>query len=514
VTISTSGRDCVKGLLCSLPEDRWSIDDCLECEFVCVGRGTVWPLCALERIPLLEEMGLNGVVDGDDDDDDKQGRRTFTVGGGGGEWTMSRPSGHAGKENTKVDADRVGVEIANNKEKNVDWNGGVGEMGMDQKTSRSKSDDNDQRTTRSKSHRNTTTNDNELVHSGSSGSSTVTNTTMSPGPSTRRIASNEKRSPLAVRVYDLGNNSGGGLGSGGRSHSGRGGVGGEIGNNGVDGRYVGRTRLGTSTMPVVPLQPTTTNYNTATGATTTHNTIESANKGRRENGTVGTEHRLGGIENIKEHKKLSRLEVLYRNVRMGLETDRGVETRFEQLKLNHSDATSRSRLHSRPPHPPLFITKWIDYTNKYGLSYQFHNGSIGVYFNDGTSIILDPVGIFFEYLYYEKKEGGGRSSSSGGGSERVLKRQVWNVGSHPCELDKKCVLLNHFKSYMRTNLSGTNLPRNTTDSSSSSGGGGKIMGEKQPPTTAGLSFLTKYLRTKRGVLFRFSDGSVQVIVYN
>jgi hypothetical protein len=38
--------------------------------------------------------------------------------------------------------------------------------------------------------------------------------------------------------------------------------------------------------------------------------------------------------------------------------------------------------------PKVFITKWIDYCNKYGLGYQLWDGSVGVYFNDSTSVIL------------------------------------------------------------------------------------------------------------------------------
>jgi hypothetical protein len=38
--------------------------------------------------------------------------------------------------------------------------------------------------------------------------------------------------------------------------------------------------------------------------------------------------------------------------------------------------------------PDIFITKWIDYSNKYGLGYQLRDGSMGVYFNDSTSLLL------------------------------------------------------------------------------------------------------------------------------
>ena len=35
----------------------------------------------------------------------------------------------------------------------------------------------------------------------------------------------------------------------------------------------------------------------------------------------------------------------------------------------------------------VFITKWVDYTNKYGIGYSMTDGSIGVMFNDNTGII-------------------------------------------------------------------------------------------------------------------------------
>ena len=36
----------------------------------------------------------------------------------------------------------------------------------------------------------------------------------------------------------------------------------------------------------------------------------------------------------------------------------------------------------------IWVTKWADYSSKYGLGYVMSNGCIGVYFNDSTKIIL------------------------------------------------------------------------------------------------------------------------------
>lgn len=52
---------------------------------------------------------------------------------------------------------------------------------------------------------------------------------------------------------------------------------------------------------------------------------------------------------------------------------------------------------------PIHCKKWIDYTSKYGLGYVLSNGSVGVFFNDATKIILNLDGT--EFNYHERKSG-------------------------------------------------------------------------------------------------------------
>jgi len=47
--------------------------------------------------------------------------------------------------------------------------------------------------------------------------------------------------------------------------------------------------------------------------------------------------------------------------------------------------------------PELWVTKWVDYSSKYGIGYVFSDNSIGVYFNDSTKILLEPSGVEFDY---------------------------------------------------------------------------------------------------------------------
>jgi cell cycle serine/threonine-protein kinase CDC5/MSD2 len=38
----------------------------------------------------------------------------------------------------------------------------------------------------------------------------------------------------------------------------------------------------------------------------------------------------------------------------------------------------------------VFIVSWVDYCNKYGMGYALTDGSVGVHFNDSTTLILSP----------------------------------------------------------------------------------------------------------------------------
>jgi hypothetical protein len=81
-----------------------------------------------------------------------------------------------------------------------------------------------------------------------------------------------------------------------------------------------------------------------------------------------------------------------------------------------------------------------------------------------------------------------------------MHRRHHDLESPPADLSKKITLLRHFRGYMIENLT-----RATASSSSSD----FVESGNQAPSS-GMDFLTKYVRTKQGVLFRFSNHSIQV----
>lgn len=58
------------------------------------------------------------------------------------------------------------------------------------------------------------------------------------------------------------------------------------------------------------------------------------------------------------------------------------------------DAKSRGKVFKDPKeiasHDEVFIVSWVDYCNKYGMGYALTDGSVGVHFNDSTTLVLSP----------------------------------------------------------------------------------------------------------------------------
>lgn len=127
----------------------------------------------------------------------------------------------------------------------------------------------------------------------------------------------------------------------------------------------------------------------------------------------------------------------------------------------------------------MWVSKWVDYTEKYGLGYLLSNGSVGVFFNDSTKIVQTPELDAFEYM--DRRHD----------NEKVVR---YSMGGYPAELQKKVTLLKHFRKYLvQENTTGTN------NSSSSN-------------SNTELVHIKRWLRTKHAILFRLSNRAVQVLV--
>jgi polo-like kinase 1 len=49
----------------------------------------------------------------------------------------------------------------------------------------------------------------------------------------------------------------------------------------------------------------------------------------------------------------------------------------------------------------VWVSKWIDYSSKYGLGYLLSDNAAGVFFNDSTKIVVAHKDVVF--YYYERR---------------------------------------------------------------------------------------------------------------
>ena len=159
-----------------------------------------------------------------------------------------------------------------------------------------------------------------------------------------------------------------------------------------------------------------------------------------------------------------------------------------------------------------WVTRYVDYTSKYGLGFLLNDGSSGVYFNDSTKAVHSADGDSF--IYVER-----RKTDTGGVREPV---SMYSVTNYPEEtLKKKVTLLQHFRSYLleqqkRAEDAGEVEPLSSNfeerrDVASSSR---ENDDDDDESATAPMVFMKKWIKTKHAMLFRLSNGTIQVLFHD
>lgn len=69
--------------------------------------------------------------------------------------------------------------------------------------------------------------------------------------------------------------------------------------------------------------------------------------------------------------------------------------------VSGANAVSGSGIASMAQTTQVWVTKWVDYSSKYGLGYLLSDLSSGVFFNDSTKIVADNTNN--QFYYYERK---------------------------------------------------------------------------------------------------------------
>lgn len=145
--------------------------------------------------------------------------------------------------------------------------------------------------------------------------------------------------------------------------------------------------------------------------------------------------------------------------------------------------------------PSKWVTRYVDYTSKYGLGFLLNDGSSGVYFNDSTKTALDSSGQTFQYIERKKLDDTDLSTRR---VEATV--ETHSLHSYPESLKKKVTLLKHFQNYL--------LEQQKDE------GDGNPSNSHQSGAPMNLVYVKKWVRTKHAILFRLSNQTVQVVFYD
>ncbi|KAL0579340.1 Cell cycle serine/threonine-protein kinase cdc5/MSD2 [Marasmius crinis-equi] len=156
------------------------------------------------------------------------------------------------------------------------------------------------------------------------------------------------------------------------------------------------------------------------------------------------------------------------------------------------DAKAVGRLFKDPREDPslplpeenVFIVSWVDYCNKYGMGYALTDGSVGVHFNDSTSLVLSADKQHFDTI-------SARRSGS------VYVRKSHTVDNYPEDIESKVYLLKHFERYIMDRLYGQ-----------------YDYTFEDTQRTKGMCWVQKYLRMKHVIVFKLSHDVLQFNFYD
>ncbi|KAL2719422.1 serine/threonine-protein kinase polo [Vespula squamosa] len=126
--------------------------------------------------------------------------------------------------------------------------------------------------------------------------------------------------------------------------------------------------------------------------------------------------------------------------------------------------------------PLIWISKWVDYSDKYGFGYQLSDDGVGVMFNDGTRLIMLANGFNIHYINRDGNE------------------LYYTVQEYPTTLDKKMKLMNFFLKYMNEHLMKA---------------GGSIA-VKQSDSLSRIPYMHQWFRTQTAVVMQLTNGTVQI----
>lgn len=126
--------------------------------------------------------------------------------------------------------------------------------------------------------------------------------------------------------------------------------------------------------------------------------------------------------------------------------------------------------------PVYWISKWVDYSDKYGIGFMLCDNSVGVLFNDATRAMLHANANNMQYL------------------DKEFQESFFTKNDFPQAVKKKVSLIDYFRKYMNEHLLKA----------------GAAAAPKDGDELSRLPYLRTWFRTRTAICLWLSNGSMQV----
>ncbi|XP_076633083.1 serine/threonine-protein kinase polo [Colletes latitarsis] len=172
----------------------------------------------------------------------------------------------------------------------------------------------------------------------------------------------------------------------------------------------------------------------------------------------------------------SEMQKMNPDIKTMLQTLREQLSAVLKAKPSWEMAESEDEMTDPAAQPVVWISKWVDYSDKYGFGYQLSDDGVGVMYNDGTRLIMLANCFNIHYINREGNE------------------LYYTVREYPPELEKKMKLLNFFLKYMKEYLMKA----------------GSSFAVKPSDAMSRIPYIHQWFRTQSAVVMQLTNGTVQI----
>ncbi|XP_043798427.1 serine/threonine-protein kinase polo isoform X2 [Apis laboriosa] len=182
------------------------------------------------------------------------------------------------------------------------------------------------------------------------------------------------------------------------------------------------------------------------------------------------------VRKTKPTDAISEVQKLNLDIRKMLQTLREQLSAVLKAKPSRETTSSADEMTDPAAQPVVWISKWVDYSDKYGFGYQLSDDGVGVMFNDGTRLIMLANCFNIHYINREGNE------------------LYYTVKEYPSELEKKMRLMNFFLKYMKEHLMKA----------------GCSFAVKPCDAMSRIPYMHQWFRTQSAVVMQLTNGTVQI----